>query len=238
MNRLDLILPAYNPREGWEQYALERIDELRRLRPRWEIHLYIAPDASKVGHNQAVRQALSEGAQGQITYIDYARNRGKGYALRSAVAQTKASYMLYTDWDFPFSTESYLQVLDALEAGADVVLPTRERSEYMQKLSPMRKFLSGGSRLINRLLLNLPANDTQGGLKAFGALGRKAFLSTRIDRFLFDTEFIALATRRRLNIAITRCHVRPEIVLSSMSFATLRSELRYIPRLIRARWFS
>ena len=236
--QLDLVLPAYNPSAGWVDYALERIEELERLRPQWQIHLYIAPDASQKGHSPQERAQLEEAMQGRLTYIVYSTNRGKGYALRRAVAATLAPYVMYTDWDFPFTTESYLATLDALEAGAEVVLPLRARAEYLSHLSPIRKCLSRGSSLINTLLLALPYRDTQGGIKAFALRGREVFLATEIDRFLFDTEFIALAHRQGVEICQTECHIRPDIRLSSMSLKTLRSELRYVPRLLVARWFS
>lgn len=108
----------------------------------------------------------------------------------------------------------------------------------MAHLKPMRRFLSAGSRMINRLLLSLPSNDTQGGIKGFNNEGRRAFLATQVDRFLFDTEFIALATKRGLDIRLTSCHIRPGIQMSRMSWGTFLRELRNIPRLVVARWFS
>lgn len=236
MKYLDLILPAYNPSPGWAEYAAARINKLHRLRPHWQIHLWVVTDGSVRGHEPEEREALAQ--IGELTYVDYPTNRGKGYALRQVVCATRAEYVLYTDWDFPFTDDSYIMALDALEQGADVVLPIRDRANYVRKLSPVRRLLSNGSCLINTLLLRLQSDDTQGGIKAFNSRGRAVFLQTRIDRFLFDTEFIALATQRRLHLVQTLCDVREDIVLSPMSLRTLRREICYIPRLIQARWFS
>lgn len=235
--RLDWILPAYNPPEGWELEMLQRLKEVMSERPEWQIALYIATDGSVRGHSSELRNKLKQDCE-QVFLIDYKENKGKGFALRSAVAQCTAPYILYTDYDLPFTKDSYIAVLDALERGADVVLPQRDRKQYTDKLSPMRKILSGGSILINRLLLGLPARDTQAGLKAFNRRGADVFLSTTIERFLFDSEFIALSVRAHLNIVTTFCRIRSDIQLSSMGLQVLKSEFHNIPKLIRARWFS
>lgn len=237
MPLLDLILPAYKPCIGWHKYALRRLHELHMARPEWEVRLIVVSDGSPCGHEPEVLAAFAEGMQGRFTHIHYLDNRGKGYALRQAVAASSADYILYTDWDFPFTTESYLSALDSLKDGAAVVLPVRKISEYRRHLNLRRRFFSLGSHLINCLLLGLPSKDTQGGIKAFDQRGRAVFLQTSIDRFLFDTEFIVLATRAQIDLRQTSCHVRPEIVMSSMSWSTLCQELRYIPRLFLKRWF-
>lgn len=237
MKQLDLIIPAYNPSAGWQSYALERIGELQSLRPDWRFRLIVCDDGSTRGHTPEVLRELEEALPDAFEHIHYTPNRGKGYALRVAVERATAPYMMYTDWDFPFTTESYLEALDSLSYGAEVVLPVRQIERYHQHLNSTRRFLSKGSRLINRLLLALPSNDTQGGIKAFDRVGREAFLSTRINRFLFDTEFICLSTRRELDLRLTTCQIRPNIVMSAMSWTTLRQELCHIPRLFVARWF-
>lgn len=247
--QLDIILPAYNPSEGWQSHTLSIIAELKNLRPEYRLRLIVSADGSKRGHSTKVQDELRQGMQAiepkleeAFIHLDYEENRGKGAALRYAVAYAQHSnptgLTLYTDWDFPFTLGSYLDAIDALSSGAEVVLPVRDVTLYMSHLGGWRKFLSSSSRLMNRLLLNLPSSDTQGGIKAFNARGREAFLKTKISRFLFDTEFIAIATKEGLNIRLTSSTVRSGLVMSSMSWRTLKSELSNIPQLFRARWYS
>lgn len=235
--RLDFILPAYNASSGWAERVVCRIGQILEARPQIDLRLIIVPDGSSKGHEAEVRKQLKDFFADRLLYVDYPTNRGKGYALRAAVRCSDAPYILYTDWDLPFTNESLLNVIDTLVQGADVVLPIRDTQAYRGVLPPMRKMLSAGSHLINRVLLSLPHTDTQAGLKGFNQKGRDAFLQTKIDRFLFDTEFIAIATKMRLEIIPTRCFVRPEIILSTMSTKTILHELGNIPDLIRARWF-
>lgn len=247
MKDLDLILPAYQPEPGWTLQALKYLGELKQLRPAWSIRLITSADGSRQGHSPEEHKQLLEGMQRispelsePYLALDYGENRGKGAALRWAVGQSLESrpeaYVLYTDWDFPFSMGSYLDALDALSRGAEVVLPVRDTSLYRSLLRPWRRLLSSGSRLLNRLLLALPSADTQGGIKAFDPAMRSLFLKTRIDRFLCDTEFIAMATRQGRRIALTAALIRPEVQMSAMSARTLLSELPEIPRLLQARY--
>lgn len=235
---LDLILPAYKPQGAWHSYVLERLAELQALRPEWRIRLIVTTDGSTEGHSPEVEEALRQGFEGEVLYIREDINRGKGACLRRAVAQTCAEYVLYTDWDFPFTTDTYLQALDRLAQGAELVLPVRDTESYRKQLPWVRLLLSVGSNLMNRLCFSLPSHDTQGGVKGFNHRGREVFLQTQIERFLFDTEFIALATRQGLRIALSPCYIREGIVMSAMSWRTLGSELKNIKRLFVARWFS
>lgn len=235
---LSIILPAYKPCTGWHLYALERLAELQALRPEWCMRLIITTDGSSEGHNPEVEEVLHQHFGDKLLYIRDKVNRGKGACLRTAVAQATTEYILYTDWDFPFTTDTYLQALDLLAMGAEVVLPVRQTEVYRRQLPWGRRLLSAGSNMMNRLCFSLPSHDTQGGVKAFNHRGREVFLQTKIDRFLFDTEFIALATRLGLDIRLSACNIREGIVMSPMSWRTLRTELKNIKRLFVARWFS
>lgn len=234
---IDIVLPCYNPSGNWVAHVETVLYKLRSSRPDWDMRLIVVTDGSTQGHGRAERDAFEAAFPGCI-YVAYEPNRGKGYALRAGIKCSTADYVLYTDWDFPFTMESYLAVLDALQAGATVVLAERIQESYRRKLNLMRRVLSTGSHIVNGLLLSLPSNDTQAGLKAFASVARPAFLATTIDRYLFDSEFICLATRRRLPITVVKAAIRPGIVLSKMTMRTLFRELRHVPSLVRARWFS
>ena len=88
----------------------------------------------------------------------------------------------------PYTAESMCEVIDRVFAGTDVVIAVRNRS-YHSRLSPMRKMMSYGSKLLNRIFLNIRHTDTQGGLKGLSPRARAVMLRTRISDFLFDTDF-------------------------------------------------
>jgi hypothetical protein len=68
--------------------------------------------------------------------------------------------------------------------------------------------------------------DTQSGLKGFNQKGKEVFLKTHINSFLFDMEFVVLASRRKdLRLAKIQVHVRDGISFSQMSWKTIKQEL-------------
>lgn len=71
----------------------------------------------------------------------------------------------------PYTAESMCEVIDRVFAGTDVVIAVRNRS-YHSRLSPMRKMMSYGSKLLNRIFLNIRHTDTQGGLKGLSPRAR------------------------------------------------------------------
>lgn len=228
---IDLILPCYNPPPGWTEMVRMYFDRLQTLLPGVELRLTIANDGSE-------RHVGAEAQQQLRRYIPtaqiagYEKNRGKGYALRHAVRQCTAPYIIYTDYDFPFELESIKSVADALLNHADVVVGKRSNS-YYEQLPMKRKIMSKVSRCLNKYLLRIPACDTQGGLKGFNRKGREIFLQTKIEQFLFDTEFVFKACRRKdLALQAVPIQTREGVVFSNMGAKVLRKELKNFLRIL------
>ena len=92
---------------------------------------------------------------------------------------------------------------------------------------------------MNRFLLNLPVEflDTQAGLKGFNSKGREMFLKTKVDTFVFDTEFIMLSYRNKLNIKTIPLTLRPGLTFSRMGFRIMFRELfQFLKILMRLRF--
>ena len=151
---IDLILPVYNPDEGWELTVVSKYKELEVLWKHADIHLYV---------------------------INYGSERG--------FEKVVTDYILYTDHDFPYTLDSMSRVLEMLQRGVDVVVSTRDKA-YYDCLPFSRRLISRFVRGCNRYLLRMNYSDTQAGLKGFNRKGRFIFLSTCIDTYLFDLEFV------------------------------------------------
>ncbi|BEG99932.1 hypothetical protein BSYN_21970 [Bacteroides sedimenti] len=163
----------------------------------------------------------------EARFISYPENRGKGYALRKGIETTRSSLIIYTDWDFPYCLNSILAVIHQLEKGYDVVVAARTNSYFHHsELGFFRSLMSFCSRIMNRVILGMKFNDAQGGLKGMSRKGRDIFLRTKIDQFLFDTEFVYLASRERdLNICEVKTDIREGVHLSHMGMKVLKKEL-------------
>ena len=222
----DLVLPCYNPPPDWPATVHAYFDRLQTLLPDVELRLTIANDGSERHVDIYTQQQLLRRIPAARIMTGYEKNRGKGCALRYAVRECTAPYIIYVDYDFPFELENVKSVAEALLNGADVVVGERDASYYAQ-LPVKRKIVSKLSRCLNRYLLRIPACDTQGGLKGFNRKGRDIFLQTKIDQFLFDTEFVFKACRRRdITLRVVPLQAREGVIFSNMSAKTLRRELK------------
>ncbi len=233
MQCIDIILPCYNPHKGWDDELVEQFLTLQNALANIPIHLIIVNDGSTQPiDNQII--AKIKATHPDTTYISYDLNKGKGNAVREGLKHTKHSFQLYTDIDFPFEKQGMIAAYRALTNGADVVIGNR-KATYEAKLRPYRKILSIGSHWFNKYLLGLPYIDTQGGMKAFNEQGRAEMLATRINRYLFDTEFVMRCLRQKLNIKEVAIETREGIELSEMGFSVLKKEFANILRLLRVR---
>lgn len=221
---LDVVCPCYNPAPDFIPQLSRSLEELRAMYPDLRLHLIVANDGSPRGFGEAEHaELLRTIADAEIVDIPHG---GKGAAIRAGIARSSAPYTIYTDIDMPYARESMRQVIDRVLAGCDVVIAVRNRS-YHAKLSPMRKMMSYGSKLLNRLFLDIRYTDTQGGLKGLSPRAREVMLRTRIDDFLFDTEFVVLAARDpHLKIEEIETTLREGIVMSKMSGRVLVRELK------------
>jgi glycosyltransferase involved in cell wall biosynthesis len=230
-NKIDIVIPCYNPHPNWAIAIVQNIKILQALYPTNTMQCIVVNDGSTIGFSeQECNVLLKELPTTQI--LQYPKNKGKGFALRYGMQQSNASYKLYTDLDFPFTLQSMQQVIDTLLQGTDIVLGKREKS-YDNQLYPYRKFLSKLSKIFNETFLRMKTTDTQGGLKAFNETGKNIFLQTKINRYLFDTEFILLASKQK-NIETQEISIatKPGIHLSEMGFAVLKKEISGVFRLL------
>lgn len=226
--KLNLLLPLYAPGKNWEKNVVDSVVKLQSaLKDMGEIHLFITNDgAADDYYPEEALKAVSEAVDGRFAFLKYSKNRGKGYSLRHMVKQADGDLIVYTDGDFPFGWEAVADVYRKLADGNDVAMGRRSCS-YSKALTPFRKCLSSGVKMLNRIFCGLPEDiqDTQAGLKGFNRRGREAFLQTTVDTFVFDTEFIVLAKCMGLNIAPVDVQLSSHVKLSSMGLKVLFGEL-------------
>ena len=225
MTSLDIILPAYNPLPGWEDIVIGRFQSLVKALPDVKIRLFIVNDGSQrldENHSAGVIQEVIPDLQ----WISYKENRGKGYALRQGVKNSTADFIVYTDIDWPYTEESMIGVIQTLTGSADAVIGKRDENYYTH-LPRARRRISRLLRSFNAKLLRLKVDDTQAGLKGFRKNIKDIFLSTTIDRYLFDLEFIYLiSAKKEMKVVGYPIALRPGITFSKMNRKILFQEAR------------
>lgn len=232
---MDLVIPFYNPQPGWEEKFVVKFQKL--------IDGYFEGDKGSINVIMVNDGSLDRFTDKEIAFlrqhipnvaiIGYQENRGKGFALRTGVSNTKTNYCVYSDNDFPFGLGAIREMYDTLKKGADIVTGCRTNGNYFRQLPFKRKVVSKGLAFVNKYLLRLPVSDTQAGIKGFNEFGRKLFLKTTTDRFLFDMEFILLSGRvTDINIQQIDVRVTSEVKMTDFSRKIMQQEFRNLIRII------
>lgn len=224
MSTLDIILPCYNPGAGWTEHIIKSWQLLQQALPDVQMQCILVNDGSTKGVQEADITALS-GAIPRFMYIPCTENAGKGHALRTGVARSEADHIVYTDVDFPYTIESMLKVIHALQSDqADIAAGIKDASYYAH-VPAFRRFISKLLRMCTAGILGLKVSDTQCGLKGFNQRGKALFMRTEIRRYLFDLEFIFLASRdQQVRLLPVQVTLREHVQFSQMRMRILLQE--------------
>lgn len=192
---VSLILPCYNPPQDWERNVYSNyVAFCDRINDKAELIMVIDGVSESITGEQLIY--LQQNIP-LLKLIQYAENRGKGYALRQGVTAATGDIILYTDIDFPYTIESMYAVYNDLKNDLhDVAIGVKNESYYTH-IPPVRKAISQALRAMIKTFLSLPVTDTQCGLKGFKQTVKPLFLKTTIDRYLFDLEFVRNCYRSR-----------------------------------------
>ncbi|MCS7073771.1 MAG: glycosyltransferase family 2 protein [Bacteroidia bacterium] len=228
-----IVLPCYNPNQGWEKIVHEKFTHLQNEIPELQFRLTIVNDGSKQDLTQEItylKQTIRN-----LEWIDNFPNRGKGAALRTGFNNNSSQdYYLYTDIDFPYTIESMKSIILGLQNGLDIAVGVRDDKYY--EATPMtRKIISKFLRWLIQFLLKIKITDTQCGLKGFNHKGKQIFLQTTINRFLFDLEFIFIASKQEsINMKAIPVELTAGITFSKTRISILLNEsLNFLKILVR-----
>lgn len=142
----------------------------------------------------------------KLKVIRYEHHRGKGYAVRAGIKQTRGKYVMFADSGYCVPYGNALLGLEMLKDGScDIAHGSRKLIESdIQQAQPWRRRIS--SRLFKWLinkLLQIPRGltDTQCGFKIYkGDVARQLYSQCISDGFMFDIEIILRAQKQGYRI--------------------------------------
>lgn len=221
---IDIVLPIYNPHFEWEIDLMTNYNQLVDSLPSYiSTRLILANDASTNNIGPSLDKIQMQ--YSNTIVLSHTINKGKGQALRSGMIGSDADYILYTDYDFPYSVTSMIKMInEVVEHDHPIVIPKRNNT-YYQNISKSRRLLSKFLQSVNKLLLRIPIADTQGGFKMFHKDLKSIFLKTTINRYLIDVDFLKKVHREGYTIHPVEVELRSDIVLTKVSNMKIKNEL-------------
>jgi glycosyltransferase involved in cell wall biosynthesis len=199
---LSIIIPAYNERTRLPG-TLERIIEYMQT-ARWdEWEIVVVDDGSSDGTGEVAEAAHQENAR--VRVLRNPGNRGKGYAVRHGMLDSKLDWRLLTDADLSSPIEELEKLWNAVKGGdAAVAIGSRalDRSLIGVHQPGFRETAGKMFNFVMQVFTGLPIRDTQCGFKLFrGDVAGPVFERQRIDRFGFDAEALFIAQKLGHKIA-------------------------------------
>ena len=196
--KFSLCIPMYNESSIIEDTARQLSDYMQANFDDYEI--IFSNDGSKDGCDKLVEQMHLP----CVRVVGYEQNRGKGYAVRTAMLAAKGDYVMFTDADLAYGTDVIARVRDAFleHPEADMVIGSRNLSkDGYEGYTPIRKLASKTYIKVLCIAGGFKLSDSQCGCKAFtGDAVKKIFTRCEVDRFAFDFEAILWAVKYGMTI--------------------------------------
>jgi len=129
-----------------------------------------------------------------IKLVSYKRNEGKGFAFRQGFSRATGEFTFLVDSDAEIMANELLDYLEVLQT-TDIAIGSKRHPLSKVRTPIVRRFLSLGFNVLERLLTGVKATDTQAGFK-----GMRSLVAYRVmplitaKRFSFDLEFLAVAS--------------------------------------------
>lgn len=135
--------------------------------------------------------------------LDFTQNRGKGAAFALGVDHAEGDYVLLADVDLSTPLEELHKLTDAMQAGADLAIGSRNVAGAIVERGPIhRKLLGKAFNGSVRLLTGLEVHDTQCGFKLMQTdVAKRLTSSQACPGFAFDVELLMRANLAGLSVA-------------------------------------
>jgi FkbM family methyltransferase len=197
---LSVVVPALN-----EEHNLGRL--LPTLMTALPAHaeIIVIDDGSRDATAEVARRMLA--GRPNSTVVSLPWNRGKGAAIRAAVAHVHRSRVAFLDADMSSDLADLEPLVSALD-GHDIAIGSRRHSaSVVERQSALRRAMSQSFHWYTRTVAGLELSDTQCGFKAFRSNVLVALASVQtVDRFAFDVELLITARRLGMTIAEVPIH--------------------------------
>jgi glycosyltransferase involved in cell wall biosynthesis len=190
-SRISVLVAAFN-----EQRTIEEVLD-RALDLNLDAEIIVVDDGSCDG-TAAIVERVATGHPDRVRLLRHAVNRGKGAALRTALAASRGAVVVIQDADLEYEPSEIPQMIAPIVDGyADVVYGTRLRGGRPQRAHMFWHLVGNRAlSLLTNVLYNTTISDMETGFKAFrGDLIRSLPLTS--DDFRIEAEITAKLLRQQ-----------------------------------------
>jgi dolichyl-phosphate beta-glucosyltransferase len=199
---ISIVIPAYDESDrlrGPLEHVFEYLES-----GKVSAEIIVVDDGSSDGTTETARSVFADHPQIDSRVVTYSPNRGKGYAVRVGLKESRAHIALFSDADLSTPIEEMDKLVRPIQLGEyDVTFGSRALDRSLIGTHQPWRREQGGKlmNLIIRVMSGLPFSDTQCGFKAFNMVKfRPLFDVMTIDRFGFDVEFLFVAKYHGLRL--------------------------------------
>jgi dolichyl-phosphate beta-glucosyltransferase len=200
---LSIIIPLYNEEKRLKKSLISLIKFIK-IKPKKKIEIIFVSDGSTDSTNKIISLFIKENKKILKSFlIKYAKNVGKGYAIKKGILKSKNDWILICDADMSVNPNQFniwyqnKKIIDKNKA----YFGSRRHEKSNVKSSIVRKTLGLIFILFIRILLNIKLKDSQCGFKIFHrSYALKIFKKISSFRFAFDIELTILLTKFKINI--------------------------------------
>jgi dolichyl-phosphate beta-glucosyltransferase len=204
---LSIVIPAYNEERRLPSTldaVLTWLDDSAFA----DAEVVVVDDGS--GDGTAALVEARSAADPRVRLLRNPGNRGKGYAVRHGMLESRGPWILFSDADLSAPIEELPKLLAAAQGrNAAVAIGSRalDRSLIGVHQSRWRELSGIVFNLLMRVVTGLPFADTQCGFKLYRRdASRQVFERQRLDGFGFDVEDLFIA--HRLGLAAVEVPVK------------------------------
>ncbi len=131
----------------------------------------------------------------EVKVIGYETNKGKGYAVRFGMAESKGDIVGFMDAGMDINPNGLALLLEHFEwYSADIIVGSKRHPVSKVDYPWQRKILSMGYQILVFSLFGLRVRDTQVGMKFFKReVLEKVLPRLLVKTFAFDVEILAVA---------------------------------------------
>ena len=205
MQLISILIPAYQEERTIGE-VLRQVAAIDTESVGFEKEILVCDDGSTDGTVEVVRERAAE--DGRVRLVQHQKNRGKGAAIRTALAEARGEFVLIQDADLEYEVSDYPALLSKVAAGAEVVYGSRFTGNG--RPTGMRTANFVANRILTRaanLLYGLSITDEATCFKVFRTDLLRS-LDLRCEGFEFCPEVTAKLGKRGIDIAEVPIHYR------------------------------